>query len=233
MLFCCALLMGHEKTAGLGFVAVLYFANAGGFQNRMAYDPVAFLNVSLAIALAMGAASLLFAIVFPDTPEAARRRFVRVARAAFERIASRRHPIASAEFETVIAEALYRLRRSLRPDSREDLAVVEAGIVLLGTGRELIRVQECAWSATAREGIRTEIEHLVAGGASSIERMRRIAAEASAACLSELREDRLGASEARVAAREVVAFAAIRDELERAGGLLLDGGAQEGLVHVA
>jgi hypothetical protein len=42
------------------------------------------------------------------------------------------------------------------------------------------------------------------------------------ACLAGLRGDKLGVAEARAVAREMVAFAAMRDELERGGELLLD-----------
>src|SRR5262249_42994461 len=60
MLFICAYMMGHAKTAGLGFVAGLYFANTAGFQDRMAYDPIGFLNTSMAIALAIATGAVLF-----------------------------------------------------------------------------------------------------------------------------------------------------------------------------
>src|SRR5262249_54954540 len=85
MLFCCTYLMAYERTAGLGFIAALYFANTAGFQDRMAYNPVAFLNSSIALALALATAAVLFALIAPDTPQGARHRFARVARKAFER----------------------------------------------------------------------------------------------------------------------------------------------------
>src|SRR5262249_60675945 len=71
MLFLCAYLMAHEKTAGIGVVAGLYFANTAGFQDRMAYDPVGFLNASIALALALATAAVLFPILSPRTPRAA------------------------------------------------------------------------------------------------------------------------------------------------------------------
>src|SRR5260221_9084696 len=72
VLFCCAYLMAQAKTAGLGFLAGLYFANVGGVQNRMAYDPVGFLNTSIALVSAVATPPAPFAIVSPHTPEAAR-----------------------------------------------------------------------------------------------------------------------------------------------------------------
>src|SRR5258706_1162262 len=73
VLFCCAYLMAQAKTAGLGFLAGLYFANVAGVQNRMAYDPVGFLNTSIALVAAVATAGVLFAILASDKPEAAPR----------------------------------------------------------------------------------------------------------------------------------------------------------------
>ncbi len=232
-LFCCAYLMAHEKTAGLGFVAGLYFANSAGFQDRMAYDPAGFLNLSIAIALAIATAAVLFAVVAPDTPEAARRRFGRAARKAFERIA-RRRPIGLAEFETAITEALEQLRRGLRRERGEDVAAVEAGIALLGAGRELIRVRDAGRPTPAKIEVEGEVVRFLASNQRlPFDHARRAARDASVTCLAELRDDRLGVADARAAAREMVAFAAIRDELERAGALLLDERVKGAWTHVA
>jgi hypothetical protein len=56
----------------------------------------------------------------------------------------------------------------------------------------------------------------------TFDRARRAAQDGAAACLADLRDDKLGVAEARAVAREMVAFAAMRDELERAGELLPD-----------
>ncbi len=223
VLFCCAYLMAHPKTAGLGFLAGLYFANVAGFQNRMAYDPIGFLNISIALVVAVATAAVLFAIVAPDTPQAARRRFVRAALKAFERIVRRRR-IGLAEFETTITEALDQLRRGRRIDRGEDVAAIEDGIAFLGVGRELIRVRDDGRPTPARIGLEGEVVRFLASNNERplLDRARRAAEEASVICLAELRDDRLGAAEARAAAREMVAFAAIRDELERGGEFLLD-----------
>src|SRR5258706_13706009 len=73
VLFCCAYLMAQANTAGLGFLAGLYFANVAGFQNRMAYDPVGFLNTSIALVVALGTGGGLFAPLAPQTPQGRRR----------------------------------------------------------------------------------------------------------------------------------------------------------------
>jgi uncharacterized membrane protein YccC len=233
VLFVCAYLMAHENTAGIGFVAGLYFANAGGFQNHMAYDAVAFLNTSIALAVALASAAVLFAIVAPDTPDAARRRFARAARKALERILGR-WPVGLTEFETAITDALDQLRRGLRRDRAEDIVALEAGVALLGTGRELIRIRDGARPTPAKINVEGEIIDLLgSNGGAMFERARRAAEDASIAALAELRRDRLGATEARAAAREMVAFAAIRDELELGGELLLDPRSKGAEAHVA
>ena len=234
MLFFCAYIMAaYKKTAGLGFVAGLYFASVAGFQDRMAYDPVGFLNTSIAVALAIASAGVLFAIVAPDTPQAARRRFVRAVRKAFERIARQRPRIGLTEFESSITEALDQLRRGLRPERGEDVAAIDAGIALLGTGRELIRVRDDGRPTPAKLEVESEVvRSLPSNDGLTFERAQRAARDASVTCLADLRDDRLGVAESRTAAREMVAFAAIREELER-GALPLDERTKGAPAHAA
>ena len=233
VLFCCAILMALPKTAGLGFVAGLYFANTAGFQDRMAYDPVGFLNTSIALTLAVAMAAVLFAIVAPDTPQGARRRFIRAVRRAFERIARGRPRIGLAEFEISMTDALDQLRRGIRPDRLEDAKALQAGIALLGVGRELIRVRDDGRSMPVENKAGEVVRFLASGNKLPLERARRAALHASIARLAELREDKLGVAEARAAAREMVAFAAIRDELGLGGELMPSGKSKEVLANVA
>jgi uncharacterized membrane protein YccC len=161
MLFLCALLLAHKRTHLIGFFSAQLFASAGLFQNQMAYDPVGLINTSIAAMVAAAVAMVLWAIVAPTTPEAARRRFIHAARKALTRIAAPRRRIGLAEFETAMREALDHLRSQLRPDRPDDIAAFEAGIALLSTGRELIRVREDALGITqaqtaARTGQRNE-----------------------------------------------------------------------------
>jgi len=233
VLFCCAILMAQAKTAGLGFVAGLYFANTAGFQDRMAYDPVGFLNTSIALTLAIGTAAVLFAIVAPDTPQAARRRCVRAVRRAFKRIAHGQPRIGLAEFETSMTDALDQLRRGIRPDRAEDAEALQAGIALLGVGRELIRVRDGGRLTPVENEAGEVVRFLASDDRLPLERARRAAQDASRARLAELREDKLGVAEARAAAREMVAFAAIRDELGLGGELIPSENAKGVLENVA
>ena len=145
MLFVCALLMAHKKTMLIGYFSALLFASAGQFQNEMTYDPVGLINTSIAAVAAAACALVLWAIVAPQTSDAARRRFVRAAHRALARIVAPRPPTRIVEFETAMTEALDQLRGYLR----EDLAIFEAGIALLGAGRDLIRMRGNPYSAAA------------------------------------------------------------------------------------
>jgi uncharacterized membrane protein YccC len=140
-IFCCTLLMANKKVEVqlLGFLSGLLFASVGLFQNRMVYDPVGLLNTAIAAVFAAGTAFVLWSIVAPDTPEAAHRRFLRVAHRALAEVGAAHPRIGMAEFETTMMEALDQLRAHLRPDRQEDAAVLEQGISLLDAGREVIR----------------------------------------------------------------------------------------------
>jgi uncharacterized membrane protein YccC len=161
MLFLCALLLAHKRTHLIGFFSAQLFASAGVFQNQMAYDPVGLINTSIAAMVAAAVAMVLWAIVAPTTPEAARRRFIRAARKALTSIAAPCRRIGLAEFEPAMSEALDNLRSHLRPDRPDDIAAFDAGIALLGAGRELIRIREDALGimqaqTAARTGQRNE-----------------------------------------------------------------------------
>ena len=227
MLFLCALLMAHKKTMLIGYLSALLFASAGQFLDRMVYDPVGMLNTCIAAVVSAATALVLWAIVSPATPQAARRRFVRAARRALARIAAARRPIGLTEFGTAMTEALGQLRGQLRPDQPDDIAAFEAGIALLGAGRELIRIRvDRASSASA--ALELDIAELAGNQRPQwLDRARRTAQKAAAKCLAELREDAVGTAQAQSAARKIVAFAAIRDELDR-GGALLGGESRKG-----
>jgi len=233
VLFFCAWLMAKPKTAGLGFLAGLYFASVAMFQDRMAYDPVGLISTSLAATFAVVLTALLFAIIAPDTPEAARRRFVKAMRRAFERIAGPPQ-VGPTEFVTSTVEALDQLRRSLPPDRGEDVAAVDSGFALLGAGRELIRVRDQGRSRRADAGLADDIACFLASNERQpLDRAVSAAREASVKCLAEVRDDGLGVADARAAAREMFAFAAVADELERCRELLFDHKSQGALIYAA
>ena len=127
------------ETMLIGYLSALLFASVGQFQNRMTYDPVDLLNTSIAAVFAASFTLVLWAVVAPETAEAARQRFLRVARQAIDRLTAQRHPIGFAEFETRIAESLDQLQSHQRADQPRDLADLAAGSRLLGAGHALLR----------------------------------------------------------------------------------------------
>jgi len=109
------------------------------------------------------------------------------------------------------------LRGYLRDDHPEDVAIFEAGVALFGAGRDLIRMRESPYSSAA---VDFELQIAKLAGHRRAERLdllRRIAQEAAAKCLAELREDELGPEQVQAAARNLGAFAAMGEELERGG----------------
>jgi uncharacterized membrane protein YccC len=201
----------------------------------MAYDPIGLINTSIAAVVAAAVAMVLWAIVAPATPQAARARFARfarVARDALARIATPHRPMRLVAFETAMTEALAQLQAHLCPDSPDDIAAFEAGVALLNAGSELIRMRdEGTWAPAA--GWKRDIAELVRkGGAQSLDAARQMAANAAAQSLAALRNDAVGAEEAHAASDKIVAFATIRDELER-GSALLTGQRQKGVLSDA
>src|SRR5438270_1954371 len=119
-----------------------------------------------------------------------------------------------------MTEALEQLRGYLRDDRHEDIAIFEAGLALLGAGRDLVRMRE---SPSAAVDFELQIAKLAGHRrAEWLDLLRRIAQEAAAKCLAELREDELGPEQVQAAARNLGAFAAMGEELERGGALLTD-----------
>jgi len=134
--------MAHKKTQLIGFFSGLLFASVGLLQNRMVYDPISLLNTSIAAVFATGTALVLWSVLAPDTPEAARRRFLRAARQALAKIMAPQPRTALAEFEIAITAALDQWQSHLRPDRSDDIAAFEESVAFLGAGRELIRSRE-------------------------------------------------------------------------------------------
>jgi uncharacterized membrane protein YccC len=234
MLFCCAYLMANLKTAGIGFLAGLFFASIGAFQDTMTYDPVAFVNTTIALAIAAATGGVLFAVVAPGTPQSARSRFLRNARAALARISQRRPRINLAEFETVMTDALDQLRGGLQSDRRADAVAIETGCALLVAGRELIRVRDdgrptCIGIEIERDVVR----FLATRKRPPLDRALQAAEAASVRFLAELRDEQINMADAQEVARRMVAFATVRDELEHCGRLLLDETAKGEPDHVA
>jgi uncharacterized membrane protein YccC len=225
VLFVCAFLMAHEKSPVaviFGFLFALYLASVGGFADRTVYDAVGFVNTSFAVILAIAVGAILFAVVAPDTLDAARRRFARVARRALAKATNPASGIPLAEFETTMVAALDPLRSHLATKDATAVAAWEAGVALLDVGRELIAVAQDSSIAIAQQRLLRELEALLSRpDAKRLARVRALCRGAAAEALAGLRSGTLGASATRAAIRGTVAFATLDDELGRAGNALL------------
>lgn len=225
VLFLCAFLMAHDKSPVaviFGFLLALYVASVGGFADRTVYDAVGFVNTSFAVILSIAVGAILFALVAPDTLDTARRRFARVARRALAKATDPASGIPLAEFETTIVAALDPLRGHLDTKDADAVAAWEAGVALLGAGRELIAVARDSSTAIAQQGLLRELAALLRRpDAKRLARVRALSRGAAAEALAGLRSGALGASATRAAIRAMVAFSTLDDELGRAGNALL------------
>ena len=212
VLFACAYLMADRRTMVIGFMSALYLASVGAFQNQMVYDAAGFVNTSLATFVAIAAAAVMFIVVAPETPAAARRRFTRTSRRLLRRIAGQ-DPIGLVEFDVAMTDALEQLLRHLRPERSEDLDSFDAAIALAALGRDLIGMRERS-SASSQAVVVDVIGGRDHGQAA------RAAAESAAACLAALADETLPPVRARALARDMVSFVMVCDELDRAKHLL-------------
>ncbi len=138
MIFLFAYLMAFRQTIMPGYMAALYFFTATGIQNRMAYNPIGFINLTLAALFAVSMAIVLWALVAPDTPHKQRRRFVRATTKALQALRNGGDGAARlGRFESAVGGALVRLARELNPARPQDQACLGAAFALLGAGREL------------------------------------------------------------------------------------------------
>ena len=223
VLFFCAFLMAQEKSplAMLaGFLTALYFASANPLQDSMTYDAVGFINTSIAVVAAIAVAAVLFAIVAPDTPAAARRRFARAARRALAGITVSQPGTDLPAFATAMTEAFDQLRSHLRPGQADDIRTGEAAIALLAAGRGLIQLRD------ARELPPAGLAAVAALAAHPdrvrLASVREALQTRAAALLAELRGPALGDPAPRQAARSLAVFADVDEGLARGGALLVE-----------
>ena len=189
VLFVCALLMARERTMIVGYLSILLFASVGAFQDRMVYDPVNLLNTSIAAIFACVVVLVLWGVVFPDSPPAVRRRFVRGAQRAFAPVLEARRPAALADFESAMGGALAQFRTSVALKEADQAVSLKAAVALLGAGREL--------------SLDTDATRL--GSPPRADQLRRNLHAAIDRCLSELRRTKLDIGAVGAAATTVTA----------------------------
>jgi uncharacterized membrane protein YccC len=221
VLFLCAYLMGNSKPplAYLaGFLVALYFASVGAFRNQMTYDAVVFINTSIAVVLAVTVGAVLFALVAPETPQAARRRFTRAVRQLWASTADPHRDLQLGEFEMAMVGPL----EEFHPEEADDIALWEMGVALLGVGRDMIRLRREVHASSAQLALERNIALLARYR--DRERLQRALKQiqvAAAAALADLRESPLSGAAARIACHRIAAFSAIDDHLHRGGALVV------------
>lgn len=221
VLFLCAYLMGNTKLplAYLtGFLVALYFASVGAFQNRMTYDAVAFVNTSIAVIFAIAVGAVLFAVVAPETPEIARRRFKQAVRRLWGRVADPRHRHGRAELQRAAAKTL----EQLQPKGLDDIITWETGVALLGAGCDLIQLPRAARASATQLALERDMAALARyRDAKDLARALQQLQAATAEALVDLRACAVGSPALRTAARRIAALSAIDDGLRRGAALAL------------
>ena len=106
-LLTCGFIIAQPNIGPLGLLSAVYLAVSTHIDNNSAqtYDANAFFNTTLAILLGIGVSVALFATFFPETPQWAARRFVRLVFINLSRLADVRRPAFSA-FNFALCENL-------------------------------------------------------------------------------------------------------------------------------
>lgn len=223
--FFCAFLMAQERSplaVLAGFLVSLYFVSANPLADHMTYDAAGFINTSIAVLAAIAVAAVLFAVVAPETPATARRRFARAVRRAFASILSRQPGIDRTAFETALTEEFDQLRSHLRPGQADHVRTGEAAIALLGAGRGLIELHEEGRPQAGRAVDDAIVAFVDRPDGARLANARRAVQARAIELLAELRSLPLGTLAARATTRSLAALSAVDDELGRGGTFLLE-----------
>ena len=223
-IFLCAYLMGHEGSPLkylIGFLCGLYIPSAAGFQDSISFDAIGFINTSVAAVFAAAVGAVLFAVVAPETPQAACRRFVRSSRRMLLWIATTKTPLRPADFEAAMAYALEEFSTS-GFDQRDGCTALDGGVASLVIGRGLMWLRISLPNAQLRSHIETELAAFARNpDARRLAQMRSLAHEGAAISFADLQDGTLSNTEATELVRRIAAFATIDGELEPAGALVL------------
>jgi uncharacterized membrane protein YccC len=142
-IFLCAWLMGDERSPlkfMVGFLFGLFIPSVGGFQDRISYDAIGFINTSIAVIFAVSVGAILFTVIAPENPQAVRKRFVRTARRNLTRLADLDRSARFCELQTAMGDALGQFAAGLNPNDPNNVATLNAGVALVEVARRLIRL---------------------------------------------------------------------------------------------
>jgi uncharacterized membrane protein YccC len=223
-IFLLAYLMGHETSPLkylVGFLCGLYIPSAAGFQDSIHFDAIGFINTSVATVFAAAVGAVLFAVLAPETPQAAYRRFVRFSRRMLMRIAAMKTLLRPADFEAAMANALEEFG-SGGSYQRDGCTALDGGVALLVIGRGLMWLRTSLPDAEPRSHIETELAAFARNpDARRLAQTRSVAREGAAIGFAGLQDGTLSNSEATELVRRIAAFTTIDAELEPAGALVL------------
>jgi uncharacterized membrane protein YccC len=227
-IFLCALLMGDETSPLkflVGFLCGLFIPSVGGFQDHISYDAIGFINTSIAVVFAVTVGAVLFAVVAPETPQAARKKFVRAARRIFARLADPRPSVRLCELQTAMGDALAQFAAVLDPNKPGNTAALDGGTALLEVAHRLIRLG----SGLDRTKAEAALTRGVAAFLDSPNRGRLVYAYELALtgvklAYSELQNGTFGMQGMNTVFERITAYSVIADELELGATLVLEKG---------
>jgi Fusaric acid resistance protein family len=143
----------------LGVLAVVYFEYGSNIDNVMAYDPVNFLNASIAILSGIGIATALFAVFFPETPIRIERRFHRQLIAQLRRTSGVEAPSVQVR-ESALYERLATTLARLKGEPSAARSCFDGAMIALSTARAIDDLR----TATVPD----RLPHALAAGVSSL-----------------------------------------------------------------
>jgi uncharacterized membrane protein YccC len=199
-LLACAFIIAQPKIGPLGLLAAVYLAVSSHIDNNNAqtYDALAFFNTSLAIVLGIGAAAVMFATFFPETPLWSARRFFRQVHVHLSQLAATRRP-AFSTFDFALCEQLASTLAGLKDEPALARDCLVRGAIGLSSSWAIERLATGVDANRQTAGISAEISRLLAG-------ISRAYLRPSRARLTR------GAWDARVACRRLLAQALAADK---------------------
>jgi len=208
--------LSNPRTAGPAAAFALFFWDLLGPQNSVRAEVASFLNGSLALALGIGCASLVFALVFPANPQAARTRLHRAMRRDLARLGNNPGAWSAEAWLSLTADRLGRQLATAASvpaeqavaDMRRTVAALTMGQAAIGLHRlvgELDAVRRPAAAVLRRLG-KLDPDRLSRAARAALGRLARQAERAGAAEARKLRRGAVLMHEIAAAASAHAAF---------------------------
>jgi uncharacterized membrane protein YccC len=162
LLLGCAFIIAQPGIGPLGLLAAVYFAVASHIDNNnaMTYNVVNFLNTSLAIFIGIGAALVMFAVFFPETPERTGGRFRRYLSVQLSRLAAARRPSVQA-FDFALCESLVTTLAHVKDEPALARECLESEAIALSSGHAISRLRTAISADRLAPGIAAGVSSLL------------------------------------------------------------------------